>query len=80
MSYFDSHGTDRDRRVRLLCHVIVYAKTSDSKFPWRDGIWTHRLTILRLMSWMVRQLLLNRVDNDRTLMSRERSQMLCRIW
>ena len=70
------NGSDIHYRLRFFFHIVVYAKLSNTQLPRSQRIGAHRLTISRFAGWLVEQLLLDRIQDNRQLSSRQFTEVI----
>ena len=65
-----------DQVLRFFLRVIVHAEWIDTKLPRCHRVWAHGLTVSGFHLGFVHQLLLNGVENGRSLSGCQRAQVL----
>jgi|GEM_PF-6846931 len=76
MAYLDSDGANINYKLGFFFHIVVYSKIADAKLIGSYRIRTHRLALLGLNSWLVKQLLVHGVQNNPSLASRQCTQVV----
>src|SRR6185295_5966626 len=79
MTILNSDSPDRYFRFGGFLNVIIDTQLTDSKLPGRERVRAHQLAMTGLDGRLVRQLFVNRIEDDRPLASSQGTQVPHRL-